>query len=170
MKIVLGIYHAAPPATEAVRTLLGQSVPADVIAVTVRRASGDTEALEVRDETGVWHGAWLGARIGALVGALLMGGLAVAIPLTSGDGLLAGRPFTAALRGALGAAAAGVTLGGILGIGRWNGLSDMDPDGLEGSRIEVRVHSDELAETARRVLERTGAEEVEVREDVPQSG
>ena len=111
MRVVSGIYHAAPSATEAVRTLLGESVPADVIAVEVHLPSGETRALDVQDETGVWHGAWLGARIGAVAGALLMGGLAVLVPLASGDGPFAGNPFTAALRGALGGAAAGVTLG-----------------------------------------------------------
>lgn len=160
--MVSGIYHAAPTATEAVRTLLGESVPADVIAVVVRSPEGDTRSVDVEDETGVWHGAWVGARIGAVVGALLMGGLAVVVPLTSGDGPFAGHPFAAALRGALGGAAAGVTLGGILGIGRWNGLSALDAKILEGSRIEVRVRSDELADTARRILEDAGADEVTV--------
>lgn len=162
VRMASGIYHTVPRATEAVRALLGESVPADTITVVVRSPEGDTRTVDVEDETGVWHGAWVGARIGAVAGALLMGGLAVVVPLASGDGPFAGSPFTAALRGALGGAAAGVTLGGILGIGRWDGLADLDPEAMEGSRIEVRVHSDELVETVRGILGRTGAEEVTV--------
>jgi hypothetical protein len=160
VRIVSGIYHAAPLATAAVRALLGESVPADVISVRVHSPSGTTRECPVQDESGVLDGAWMGARIGAVAGALLMGGLAVGVPMASGDGAFVGAPFTAALRGGLGGAAAGVTLGGILGIGRWKGLDDLSSDVLEGSRIEVRVHSDELEDTAKKILERTGADEL----------
>ena len=164
MKVVSGIYHDVGEVTEAVRKLLGESVPADAIEVRVHRASGATETVAVQDESGVLEGAWAGARIGALLGALLMGGLAVVVPLTSGDGVMAGEPFSAALRGALGGAAAGVTLGGLIGIGRWKGLRDLDPEALEGGSVEVRVRSDDLLDTARRILEKTGAGEVSVSE------
>ena len=167
MKVVSGIYHDAGMVTEAVRSLLGESVPADAICVRVHRASGVTEDVVVQDDSGVLEGAWVGARIGALAGAFLMGGLAVVVPMTSGDGLLAGEPFSAALRGALGGAAAGVTLGGLIGIGRWNGLRDLAADALEGGSVEVRVRSDDLQDTARRILERTGAGDVAVSEGAP---
>lgn len=158
--MVTGTYDDADSVTDAVRALLGASVPADTIEVRVHRASGGVEDVEVVDEPGVREGAVRGAKIGAVLGALLMGGLAVFVPWSAGDGPFSADPFTAALRGALGGAAAGVMLGGLIGIGRWKGMRGVDRRALRDGTVHVSVRSDALSGKARGILEDTGAKDI----------
>ena len=165
MKIVSGIYHDAPRVTAAVRALLSESVPAASIAVTILDGSGRRRAVKVGDEAGVIEGAVQGAWIGAAVGGVVMLIAAFWIGGGAGEGLLPVGPFAAALSGALGGGAAGIMLGAIVGMGRWKGMPELDPDVWANGHAVVSVRSDALADQARRILSDTGAEDVRVGED-----
>ncbi|MDZ7779447.1 MAG: hypothetical protein U5R14_05825 [Gemmatimonadota bacterium] len=164
MRVSTGIYHDARSVTRAVRALLSASVPADSIRVVIREPSGAERDVPVRDEAGVLRGALTGGVIGAALGAVGMAVLTVSVSLSSGDGPLGADPLGSAIRGALTAAAAGVTLGALIGIGRWKGMPKLDRGALERGSAVVSVHSDALADTAVRVLSETGGEEVETTE------
>lgn len=161
MRVVTGIYHDARGVTRGVRALLSESVPADSIRVVIRDPSGAERDVPVRDEAGVLRGALIGGAIGAALGAIGMAILTVSVSLSSGDGLLGANPVGSAIRGALTAAAAGVTLGALIGIGRWKGMPELEPGALEQGAAVISVRSDALADTAVRVLTETGAEDVE---------
>jgi hypothetical protein len=165
VKVVTGIYHDADRVTEAVRSLLNESIPADSIGVTIRDASGRRREVKVGDEAGVLEGAKMGAWIGAALGAVVMFAVAVWVAMGTGEGLLPVGPFSAAISGALGGGAAGVMLGGLIGMGRWKGMPDLDPKVLETGSAIVSVRSDALADKARKVLTESGAQDVETTED-----
>ena len=165
MKVVSGIYHDAGRVTEAVRALLNESVPADSIGVSIRDASGRRREVKVGDEAGVLEGAKMGAWIGAGLGAVVMFVAAIWVAMGTGDGLLPVGPFSAAISGALGGGAAGVMLGGLIGMGRWKGMPDLDPEVLTTGSAIVSVRSDALAEKVRKVLAESGAQDVETTED-----
>jgi hypothetical protein len=165
VKVVTGIYHDADRVTEAVRSLLNESIPADSIGVTIRDASGRRREVKVGDEAGVLEGAKMGAWIGAALGAVVMFAVAVWVAMGTGEGLLPVGPFSAAISGALGGGAAGVMLGGLIGMGRWKGMPDLDPKVLETGSAIVSVRSDAMADTARQVLTESGAQDIETTDD-----
>jgi len=161
MKSTTGIYHDQAGLTTAVRELLGTSVPADSIRVTLRDGSGRTlEEVPVRAEPGVIRGLVLGAAVGAGVG-LLAFLLMVLDVLPPGREILATNPLRWATRLIFGIAAATTPLGGLLGMGRWRLRTLLEAEDVERADVmAVTVRSNELAETARTVFERTGAEAI----------
>lgn len=163
MKTVSGIYHDASRVTDAVRALLGASVPAETIGVEIRDEAGRRRRVTVGDEAGVVEGAIHGAWIGAGLGGLVMFIAAFAMGAGTEGGLLPVGPFAAAISGALGGGAAGVMLGAIVGMGRWKGMPDLDPAVLANGSVVVSVRSDALADKAQRILSEAGAEHVQIR-------
>src|SRR5690606_29515691 len=168
MKVVTGVYHDAERVTSAVRALLGRSVPVDAISVVLRDPTGPDRDVPVEDEAGALKGAAVGAGIGGALGGLGVG-LAATGAVVSGGTLPAAGPLLAVLQGVIGGAAAGavagIPLGGVLGLGRWKAKPELDPEELERGAALVCVHSDELADEARRIFERTGADEIREDED-----
>jgi len=162
VKVARGIYHDRGQVTEAVRALLRASVPAHLIRVALRHPARGAREVAIADETGVLEGAVRGATWGAALGAAILFAATIAVTVTSGDGPWAGSPFTVAVRGALWGGAAGVTLGAIIGIGRWKGLRDLEAAWLDDGHALISVESDDLAETVLRVLRETGGTEVRV--------
>jgi hypothetical protein len=162
VKIVSGIYHDASRVTDAVRALLGESVPAESIGVEIRDETGRRRRVKVGDEAGVVEGAVQGAWIGAALGGLIMFIAAFAMGAGTEGGLLPVGPFAAAVSGALGGGAAGVMLGAIVGMGRWKGMPDLDPEVLANGSVVVSVRSDALADKVRRILAESGAEDVQI--------
>lgn len=165
MKTVSGIYHDAPRVTAAVRALLSESVPADSIGISIRDGAGRRRSVKVGDEAGVIEGAIQGAWIGAAAGGVIMMIAAFWIGGGAGEGLLPVGPFAAALAGALGGGAAGIMLGAIVGMGRWKGMPDLDPEVWANGYAVVSVRSDALAEKVRRILSDTGAEDIRIGEE-----
>lgn len=165
MKIVSGIYHDASRVTGAVRALLGESVPAESIGVEIHDEAGRRRRVKVGDEAGVVEGAVQGAWIGAVLGGIIMFVAAFWMGAGTDGGLLPVGPFAAAISGALGGGAAGVMLGAIVGMGRWKGMPDLDPEVLASGSVIVSVRSDALADKARRILTEGGAEGVRICEE-----
>jgi hypothetical protein len=163
VKTVSGIYHDASRVTDAVRALLGESVPAESIGVEIHDEAGRRLRVKVSDEAGVVEGAVQGASIGAALGGLIMFIAAFAMGAGTEGGFLPVGPFAAAISGALGGGAAGVMLGAIVGMGRWKGMPDLDPEVLANGSVVVSVRSDALADKARRILAESGAEDVRIR-------
>lgn len=160
---VEGVFHDRETLTRAVERLSEKSVPADSIRVFVRDESGERRReIAVEDESGVLRGALIGAGVGALVGLLIAIGVAtgmfgpVGTEIFSVDGVLG------ALRAMLAAAAAGVPLGGVLGLGYWQGRKKIARTDFEEGTAVVVVESDQLSELAKRTLEEVGASDVSV--------
>jgi hypothetical protein len=158
---VRGIFDRRREATIAVRRLGQQSVPADSIDVFVLDPSGDVrERVKVEDEAGALRGAFIGAAVGAVGGAVIV--------ILVGSGLLGPanvEPLElASIRGAIRAialaAAAGVPLGALIGMGHWRGSAQIDPDETRGALLMVVVRTKELEEVSQRVLEEAGAASV----------
>lgn len=160
--VVKGVFHGKKRLTRAVERLAENSVPADVIAVHVLDPSGNpAREVPVEDESGALKGAILGAVAGAGVGLLILVLVLSGALGRVGVDLLDPRSIFGALRTVVAAAAAGVPLGALLGLGRWRGRKKISDEDLErGSGATVTVKSDSLAETARRVLRESGAEGV----------
>jgi hypothetical protein len=161
MKTTTGIYRDQAGLTRAVRELLGTSVPADAVGVSLRDASGRTlQEVPVRAEPGVVRGLLVGAAVGAAVGGLAFLLMVVDV-LPPGREILTSDPVRWATRLVFGIAAAAVPLGGLLGMGRWRMRTLLDPDDVERvDAMVVTVRSDELARVAREVFQRTGADAI----------
>lgn len=161
MKTVRGIFHDEERVRSAVERLLERSVPADEIEVTVLDAGGaPTRDMPVEDESGVLHGALMGAALGGWVGLMAA---VIAVGFFAGwSELLTSIGLSWALRGALTGAVGGVPLGAILGMGRWRKDEELASEDLDAGSVVVEVHSGELADVARRVLDEVGAERVTV--------
>lgn len=169
MKVTTGVFRDAERVTKAVRSLLGRSVPADRISVVLCDPSGERHEVAVEDESGVLKGVVVGGSIGGTLGALGVGLAATGVIVAPGGAaLLAAGPVLGILQGALAGALAGIPLGGVIGMGRWTAKPDLDEDELAQGTALVSVHSDDLAATAREVLERAGADEI--REDEDEGG
>ena len=158
---VSGLFRQPDDVARAVQRLAESSVPPDEIEVFVVDANGEAgRRIGVHDEPGTLRGAIIGAIAGGIIGVLL-----VILTLLDAFGLVSGDPFGA--RSLLGAvrtigasAAAGVPIGAVIGMGHWQGRKKLEVSGLRGDPMMVVVESDELAETARRVLRDAGAERV----------
>ena len=158
---VTGVFRNPDDVSRAVRRLTAKSVPVDVIRVFVVDETGTRRReIPVEDEAGALKGALVGAGLGALVGLVIV----ILVPILMGSASL-GALGTATLMGSLRAiaicAVAGLPLGAILGMGRWQGSKRIAATGLTPHRIHVAVESEELASLARAVLEDAGAERVE---------
>lgn len=161
MKTIRGVFHDEERVRSAVERLLEHSVPADEIEVTVLDASGEPKRdMPVEDESGVLHGALMGGAIG---GGLGMMAAVLAVGFSAGwSELLTSIGLSWALRGAVIGAVGGLPLGAILGMGRWRKDEELASEDLEAGSVVVEVHSGELADIARDVLEEVGADRVTV--------
>lgn len=158
---VTGLFRQPNDVERAVQRLAENSVPPDEIDVYVVDASGQAgRRIGVRDEPGTLKGAIVGAIAGGIVGFII-----VILTLLDAFGPVTADPFGASsLLGAMrtigASAAAGVPIGAVLGMGHWQGKKKLETSGLRGDRMMVVVESDELADTARRVLRDSGAERI----------
>jgi hypothetical protein len=162
---VTGVFRDPDDATQAVRRLTSKSVPVDSIRVFVVDEQGRRRReLAVEDEAGALKGGAIGAGIGAAVGLLIV----ILVPVVTGVAS-PGTPGVSTLFGALQAiawgAVAGIPLGIIIGMGRWQGRKKIEEAGLVPHRMHVIVESEALGSVARDVLERSGAERVDWRGD-----
>lgn len=158
---VMGVFRDPEDVNRAVRGLTAKSVPVDSIRVFVVDEQGRRRReIAVEDEAGALRGALIGAGLGAIAGVLIV----ILVPLFSGAaslGALGASTFLGALRAIALCAAAGLPLGAIIGMGRWQGRKKIEETGLIPHRIHVAVESEELASLARAVLEDAGAERVD---------
>lgn len=160
-RAVTGVFLRPDDVARAVQRLAESSVPTDDIDVYVLDANGQPgRRIGVRDEPGTLRGAIFGAIVGGALGVVV-----VILTLLDAFGPVGADPLGASsLLGAfrtIGAsAAAGVPIGAVIGMGRWQGRKKLDVSGLRGDRMMVVVESDALADTARDVLRDAGAEQV----------
>jgi hypothetical protein len=136
-----------------------------MIDVRVMDAEGNLKRkVSIEDESGTLRGAITGAICGAVLGTVvavfaLFGGLGPATTETGGVRALGG-----AIGVALSLAAAGVPLGAFVGLVFWKGRMKVSQREVREGSVVVVVKSEELAETARGVLEDAGAVRVEIRD------
>ncbi|HUP51396.1 MAG TPA: hypothetical protein VM198_02885 [Longimicrobiales bacterium] len=159
---VKGVFRDRESVSRAVRRLTAASVPVDSIRVfVVARDGGRRREISVEDEAGALRGALIGAGIGAAIG------LALALLVTTGlfGSRSAGFFGISSISDALGVIAvcaiAGVPLGTILGMGRWDATKRISDAELTDGEVQVVVESAKLAKLARGVLEDAGADRVE---------
>lgn len=163
MSHVMGVFRSRTGVAEAVRRLAERSVPSNEIDIVVLDADGrPRRRVSVEDESGTTRGAVAGAIIGAAIGVvvvlLLTFGAVGAVPAERiGAGTLFG-----ALRAIAVLAAAGVPLGGLIGLGYWNGRTRIGAREAEEGAVAVIVETDELVDVARSALEESGADEIAV--------
>lgn len=159
MSHVMGVFRSRTGVAEAVRRLAERSVPSNEIDIVVLDADGrPRRRVSVEDESGTTRGAIIGAAIGVVVVLLLTFGAVGAVPAERiGAGTLFG-----ALRAIAVLAAAGVPLGGLIGLGYWNGRTRIGAREAEEGAVAVIVETDELVDVARSALEESGADEIAV--------
>lgn len=162
---VSAVFHDRDAVTRAVERLTEKSVPADSIRVFVEDGRGGRREIPVEDESGVLRGALMGAVVGAAVGLGIVVAVALGYYGPAEVDVLSFRGVTGAMRAILGAAAAAVPLGALLGLGHWRGRKKISRDDFEEGEATVVVESDELATLAREVLEDMGGSNVEEREE-----
>lgn len=160
---VEGVFHDLPSVTRAVEALAEKSVPADSVRVFVRDRSGERRReVPVEDESGALRGAIIGAGVGAVVGLAIAFAVGTGTLGPAGAGILSLEGLTGALRAMVAAAAAGVPLGGLLGMGYWRGRKRITDVELQEGTAVVVVESDELSQLAQDTLRSAGATNVTV--------
>lgn len=162
--IVEGVFHDRRSVTRAVEALAEKSVPADSVRVLVRDDSGEhRREIPVEDESGALRGAIIGAGVGAVVGLAIAVAVGTGMAGPAGAGILSLEGLAGAFRAMLAAAAAGVPLGGLLGMGYWRGRKKISEEDFQRGTAVVVVESDELSQLARETLRGAGASDVTVR-------
>lgn len=159
---VRAVFRDRDGVSRAVRRLTAESVPVDSIRVFVVDGSGRRRReIAVEDEAGAFRGAFMGAGIGAAVGAALV--LLAAIGLVGSEraDLFGISGVAGAVRVMAVCALAGLPLGTILGMGRWDATKRISESELTDGEVHVVVESAKLATLARGVLEAAGADRVE---------
>lgn len=159
---VVGTFGDRESATAAVHGLAERSVPADIIDVYVLDDTGaPTRSVEVEDESGVLRGALLGLAGGAVLGLGIVVLAATGVLVDAEVDILTYDSIAGAFRIVALTALAGVPLGGVLGLGHWQGRKKISVEEAESGSIMVVVTTDELTELSRQVLQEAGARRVE---------
>jgi hypothetical protein len=159
---VTGVFRDRDGVSRAVRRLTAKSVPVDSIRVFVAGRGGRRRReIPVDDEAGALRGALVGAGVGAVAGAVLV--LVAAIGLIGSEwaDLFGISGIAGAVRAIAVCALAGVPLGKILGMGRWDATKSISESDVESGEVHVVVESGKLSAVARRVLDDAGAYRVE---------
>jgi len=158
---VVGVFHDAARAREAVRALRDAGFREDQIGVVSRH---DPHSAEASNDAAaaVAGGAVAGAGAGAGLAALWSLGISLGVLPIIGPVLAAG-PLVAALLSAAGGAAAGAAAGGLIGALIELGFSEHEARYYEGEvqagRSLVTVRADGRADEARMILQRFGGYE-----------
>lgn len=155
-------FHEPDEVSDAVDLLVERKIPQDQIRVTVEDGRGrEVREVPVKERMGALRGALWGAAGGAafgVVGVLLLG--TGAFTWTGLDPLGSGLVM-AVVRAAAGGALAGVPLGGVLGMARWQGSEELSRERLQQGAAVVTVRGEGLLERARKALEASGPARIE---------
>ena len=162
MRVITGAFHDEDKASEAIQELVDAGVPMDGISVAVTEPGGQHQ-VRVARTTPTLKGALLGGAIGAMLGTVVAALLATGVIAFPGLELGASSVFLTVLQGAAGGAGLGFAVGVLASLTPllWREEADLDEEDLARETALVSVHSDELHDTAREVLERMGADQVE---------
>jgi hypothetical protein len=162
LHLVRGFSTDAESVKRAVEGLAQASVPADTVKVFVVDQDGRrTRRVPVRDEPGALRGAIWGAILGGMVGLIV---IVLAHLDVFGQVLLdplGATSLLGAVRTIGAAAAMAAPFGALLGMGHWHGKAKLRNVDFNRNSVLVVVESDDLQDTARSVMEATGAQRVE---------
>jgi hypothetical protein len=160
--VVTGVFSDLGRVSRAVRDLAARSVPADSIRVLVVDGHGRrVREVAVEDEAGALRGALVGAAWGAAVGLALVLVAALGVLGSVGTDLFGLDDLAGAVRAVAVSALAGLPLGVIVGMGRWDARKRISTEELAAGAVQVVVESRRLAGLARGVLTEAGADRVE---------
>lgn len=158
---VSGLFHRRESVERAVERLAEKSVPADDVSVYVVDEGGNPgRRITIHEQPGTFRGALIGAAAGAVLGALI-----VVLTVLDVFGPARVDPFgvlsvLGAFRTIAASAAAGIPIGAVIGMGRWQGRKSLSVRDLRGAGVLVVVESRAMAEVAREALRESGAERV----------
>jgi hypothetical protein len=159
---VRGVFRDRDAVARAVRRLTAESVPVDSIRVLLVDGSGQARReIPIEDEAGALRGALVGAGVGAAVGVVLVLVAAVGLVGSEMADLFGIAGMAGAVRAISVCALAGMPLGTILGMGRWDARRHISERDVTTGEVHVMVESARLATLARGILESAGAERVE---------
>jgi NADH:ubiquinone oxidoreductase subunit F (NADH-binding) len=157
---VAGLFSKPDGVARAVERLQAQSVPADEIDVYAIDDEGRrTRRIIVEDESGTLKGAVIGAVVGAALALVIML-LSMADVFGDWAGGWANAGWLNLLQVMAAAAAMGVPIGAVIGMGHWQGKKKMVTRDFGQGAVMVVVESDEMSDVARRVLRDAGADRV----------
>lgn len=161
LRKVEGVFGSRRKLRKAVNQLMARGVPTNTIHVyLVDRAGSRLREVSVEAGSGVARGAVLGSLSGAAIG------LVIVVAATAGlFGSPAADPFgVASVPEAVGVmllgAAAGVPLGGLLGMGHWQGARRIPDADFTRYGATLVVETRSMADVARTVLADAGARSV----------
>lgn len=157
MQAVTGTYHDQKKAAAAVEALVEQSVPLDEVSVVVTDRAGSHE-VPIVETSLVPKGAALGAGTGVLLGAT--GGILAATGVVDAPGVLGDDPLLMLVRAIVGVGGLGYAFGVLGSLSIWKDEPELRGEDLEKGEAQVVVHSDDLHDKARAVLEATEADRV----------
>lgn len=157
---VAGVFSRPDGVARAVEMLQAESVPADEIDVFAVDDEGKrTRRITVEDDPGTLRGAVIGAAVGATLGLVIMI-LSMTDLFGEWGGPFSNTELIDVLRVMGAAAAMGVPIGAVIGMGHWQGKKKMVTRDFGQGAVMVVVESDEMQEVARRVLHASGADQV----------
>ncbi|MGD2045978.1 MAG: hypothetical protein PVJ80_07750 [Gemmatimonadota bacterium] len=160
--VIQGVFERRDSLREAVNGLMARGVPTNTIRVYLVDSHGNRRReLPVDSGSGALRGALIGAGGGAIVGLAIAALLSIEISDAGATTPLGVGSFLGGLRVAALLAAAGVPLGGLLGMGHWQGAYRVSSSDLERFKALVVVETRSKADEARQVLDQSGAELVE---------
>lgn len=148
---VYGTFEDEQSAAEAVRALMRSGFDVRYVSALMRTGS-QVDEVPVSVESGVRRGAVLGAALGAAGGALL----------GTGSGFLVAGPLVGVIEAALGAGAAGVIPGGVLGLLFADAKVEFGDGDLDADTIFLGVNADTRPALARDIFAKCQARQVEV--------
>lgn len=150
---VRGWFQQAEKVAKAVDRLVREKIPEDQIRVTVEDRDGRVlERIPVKQKMGALRGAAWGAGGGAVLGILLILFLSLGAFEWAGFAPMAGAVVVGFLRAAVAGAVAGLVVGGIWGMGHWQGQQELSAEALSQDYAVVTVRGEGLLERAERVL------------------
>ena len=126
---VRGRFHDRDAVAAAIDGLTAAKIPEDQIDVWVEGPDGGRHPIPVKERMGALTGAATGAVVGAVVAvaAVLILGTRV-MPVSEASAVPA--LWMGVLQAAGAGALTGGVIGGFLGLGRWEGRRDMDPEAV----------------------------------------
>ncbi len=153
---VVGVFHDAAHAQQAIRELKADGFREDQIGLVVRHTDG-TWSADTPSAANLAAGAGIGAAAGASLGALWALGIATLGFPALGPVLVGGTLMAAILASASGGAAVGTLLGALIGLGIPEADARFYEQEIHAGRTVVTVQAVDRFDLAWTVLSRNGA-------------
>lgn len=163
IKTVSAIYSNPTSAKIAIDLLRANGFKDGELSILASESSIEKN-IEIEENTKAPEGISLGASVGGAVGATIAGLTAIGtVTLTGGASLLAAGPIVASLAGAGAGATAGGVIGGLIGMGIPETEAKIINERLGSGNVLIGINtSDQQKNETKKLLERSGAEQVTV--------